>query len=137
MTIARADLSASWYRFQATFRRRWAGYIGLLVLIGILGGVSLASFAAARRLESSYPSFLARTNPSNLNIDIGDYNPVILNRIRQLPQVRSLESFVAINSGPVGRRWSARRLRPRRQPSGRGERGRAVLQPGQGDDCRQ
>jgi hypothetical protein len=44
---------------------------------------------------------LARTNPSDLNIDIGDYNPVILNQIRKLPQVRSLESYVAINSGPV------------------------------------
>ena len=95
--------AASWYRFRATFHRRWAGCFGLLVLIGILGGASLASFAAARRTESAYPAFLARTNPSDLNIDIGDYNPVILNQIRKLPQVRSLESYVAINRGPVAR----------------------------------
>ena len=54
------------YRFPATFRRRWGGYLALAVLIGLVGGVAMGSVAAARRSDSSYPTFLASTNPSDL-----------------------------------------------------------------------
>ena len=64
-----ADRSAAHvasYRFRATFGRRWGGYLTLAVLIGLLGGVAMASLVAARRTDSSYPKFLAGTNPSDL-----------------------------------------------------------------------
>jgi predicted lysophospholipase L1 biosynthesis ABC-type transport system permease subunit len=53
------------YRFRATFRRRWAGYLTLIVLIGLLGGVAMAAVAGARRTQSSFPTYLASTNPSD------------------------------------------------------------------------
>ena len=59
-------LTVVWYRFRATFRRRWPGYLALALLIGLVGGVAMASIAGARRTESSYPTFLAGTNPSDL-----------------------------------------------------------------------
>jgi hypothetical protein len=53
------------YRFRATFRRRWTGYLTLVVLIGLVGGVALAAMAGARRTQSSFPTYLASTNPSD------------------------------------------------------------------------
>ena len=56
------------YRFRATFRRRWAGYLTLVVLIGLVGGVAMAAVAGARRTQSSFPTYLASTNPSDLQM---------------------------------------------------------------------
>ena len=58
----------AWFRFRATFRRRLGGYLVLAVLIGLVGGVAMASMVAARRTDASYPKFLASTNPSDLII---------------------------------------------------------------------
>jgi len=56
------------YRFRATLRRRWAGYLILVVLIGLVGGVALAAVAGARRTQSSFPAYLASTHPSDLGM---------------------------------------------------------------------
>jgi FtsX-like permease family len=61
-------LRVAWFRFRATFRRRWGGYLALAVLIGLVGGVAMGSMVAARRTDASYPRFLASTNPSDLII---------------------------------------------------------------------
>ncbi len=86
-------LRVVWYRSQATFSRRWGGYLSMVVLIGLIGGVAMASVAAARRTQSSYPTFLASTNPSDMtfsdysastNSPIVDLTP----RIAHLAQVK-------------------------------------------------
>jgi len=96
------------YRFRATFRRRWTGYLGLVVLIGLIGGVALASLAAARRTQSSYPDFLRGTNPSDLTMSAygsdpasSQYSQALTDEIRQLPQVRHVESWVGIGAIPL------------------------------------
>jgi len=58
-------LRVATYRARATLHRRWAGYVVLVVLTGLLGGVSMGSVAAARRTQSSYPVYLASTNPAD------------------------------------------------------------------------
>jgi len=63
----------SWYRFCRTLRRRWPGYLSVVLLVGLLGGVAMASISAARRTQSSYPIFLASTNPSDLSVAV--YSP--------------------------------------------------------------
>ena len=50
-----------WYRSRITFARRRGAYLGLVVLIGLIGGIAMGSIAAARRTQSLYPAFLAST----------------------------------------------------------------------------
>jgi hypothetical protein len=67
----RPFLRVAWYRFHVTFRRRWTGYLSIVALVGLVGGVAMASIAGARRTESSYPTFLASTHPSDLLVQPG------------------------------------------------------------------
>jgi hypothetical protein len=62
------------YRTRATVARAWAGWLGVVVLVGLLGGVAMAGVAAGRRTQGSYPTFLASTNPSDLTASV--YSPV-------------------------------------------------------------
>jgi hypothetical protein len=57
-------LRLAWYRFRAMFGRRWGGYLSVILLVALIGGVAMASIAAGRSTQSSYPTFLASTNPS-------------------------------------------------------------------------
>jgi hypothetical protein len=61
-------LPVALYRFRGTLRRRLAGYVALAAVVGLLGGVAMAAMTAARRTDSSYPDYLASTNPSALII---------------------------------------------------------------------
>jgi hypothetical protein len=88
-----------WYRFRVTLRRRLGGYVMLAVLIGLVGGVAMAAMTAARRTDSSYPRFLAGTNPSDLIIQpngggAGSYQGYLrfLGQIAALPHVRKAET---------------------------------------------
>jgi hypothetical protein len=91
----------AWYRFRLDLPRRWTNYLALVILIAVVGGISLGSIAGARRSESAYPAFLKNTDPSDLAIDVGTYNPKILKEIGRLPNVTSIETYVSPNAGPV------------------------------------
>lgn len=54
------------YRLGATFSRRRGAYLTLVLLIGIVGGVAMGAVAGARRTQSSFPVYLASTNPSQV-----------------------------------------------------------------------
>jgi hypothetical protein len=90
-----------WLRFVSTFRRRLGGHIALILLIGLVGGLALGSVAAARRTQSSFPAFVQSTNPSDMNIDVGVYDPALVAKIARLPQVTSLKSYVSLNLSPI------------------------------------
>ena len=60
------DLGLAGYRFRTTLGQRWTGYLTIVVLVGLLGGVAMGAIAAARRTQAAFPVFLASTNPSNL-----------------------------------------------------------------------
>ena len=91
-------LRPAWYRLTVTLRRRWAGYLGLVLIIGLTGGVALGAAAAARRTESSFPVFLASTNPSDLTVQYQASAPAGLppfaRVVAGLPLVRHAESAV-------------------------------------------
>jgi hypothetical protein len=95
------------YRFRATFRRRLGGYLTLAVLIGLLGGVAMASLVAARRTDSSYPKFLASTNPSDLIVQPNggsgsDQDAVsYLAQIAALPHVQRVETATSVQAATI------------------------------------
>jgi hypothetical protein len=109
--VNRQVLRLAWYRLRATFRARRAGYLSIVLLVGLAGGIAMGSVAAARRTQSSYPRFLASTNPSDLTISMsssgqsnnatGAYTGALANKIARLPGVKHVESSVYLNIAPL------------------------------------
>jgi hypothetical protein len=94
----------AWYRFRATFGRRWPGYLALAVLIGLVGGVALGSVTAARRTDASYPKFLASTNPSDLVVEPftkTNYSPGFLRQLARLPHVKGVAAAVPLTAATL------------------------------------
>jgi len=96
----RNALRVAGYRFRATFRDRWGGYLTVVLLVGLLGGLAMGAVAGARRTQSSYPRFERSTNPSDLivvhNDSANDSNrddARFLRQIARLPHVKSIESI--------------------------------------------
>jgi hypothetical protein len=83
----------------------------VILLVGIVGGLSMASIAGARRTQSSFPAYLASSNPSDLGAatavfnpgQSGGYNPGLVRRIAHLPHVERVASEVGIDVLPLGR----------------------------------
>jgi ABC-type antimicrobial peptide transport system permease subunit len=98
-------MRVAWYRYRASFARRWSGYLSVVLLVGTIGGLAMASVAGARRTASSFPTYVASTNPSTvglfsryddpgLHLDTG-YNAALATRIADLPLVtRSTTSII-------------------------------------------
>gem|GEM_PF-187914 len=109
--MRRDALGVSWYRFRATFSHRWGGYLSLVLLIGLVGGLSMGGFAAARRTQSSFSTFLASTNPSAFTVSIlgaavtpgsgPNHVPNITRGIARLPHVDRVEVGVVLNAVPL------------------------------------
>jgi MacB-like periplasmic core domain/FtsX-like permease family len=106
-------LGVASYRFRATFGRRLAGYLAVVLLVGLLGGLSMAALAGARQTESSFSRFYASTNPSNLDGGIAVFNPSAgsaydsgysasrVATLAHLPLVENVGVDVGLNMGPV------------------------------------
>jgi len=95
------DLNVVWYRFRAAFGSRARTYAGIALLLGLMGGVALASVAGARRTVSAFPRFRHSTNPSDIQIDLGPYDPEKINAIGRLPQVAHTATYVAFYGAPL------------------------------------
>jgi putative ABC transport system permease protein len=84
-------MSAVRGRFRVDIRRRWRAWLGLAVLIGLVGGAVTGLAAGARRTDSVYGRFLARSAPSDLLVlDTSALNPeaqIDLEAAAQLPGV--------------------------------------------------
>jgi len=101
------------YRFRATFRHRRGGYLSLVVLIALVGGLAMGGVAAGRRTQSSYSVYVRSTNPSDfgvgtaiLNPQAGvydGYDPVFIRTIAQLPFVRRVATESGVDVLPLGR----------------------------------
>jgi FtsX-like permease family len=75
------------YRIRATFASRWGGYLSLVLLIGLLGGLSMGAMAGARRTDSSFPVYLRSTNPSTMQLFAGFADPALGNPHGYVPHV--------------------------------------------------
>ena len=113
------------YRFRACFRDRWGGYLALVLLLGLVGGVAMAAVAGARRTQSSFPAYLASTNPGDLQaftefdpISGTGYSPKVDRAIARVRYVRRAADVIGFDGtlqplGPVARAESLVRRRPR------------------------
>jgi MacB-like periplasmic core domain/FtsX-like permease family len=104
-------LRVAWYRFRATLHDRWSGYLAIVLLVGLLGGLAMGALAGARRTQSSYPTLMADLNSSDMyglsgiyNPAIGQtagYDPSVERAIAHLPLVTSMKSLVELNLLPL------------------------------------
>jgi len=98
-----------WYRVRATFGRRWSGYLAILLLVGLVGGVAISAFAGARRTQSAFPHYLVNTHASDLQASIffqsptatNGYSTAMTTEFDRLPHVRRVESFVNLFLTPL------------------------------------
>jgi hypothetical protein len=105
-------LAFAWYRFRTTIGRRWGGFLSVVLLTGLLGGLSMGAIEAARTTESSPVNFAISTNTPDLFVldgfydaaaGLNGYDPKLLRTIAHLPHVERVESEVGINAGPIGK----------------------------------
>jgi hypothetical protein len=105
------------YRARATFRHRWASYLTIVVMVGLIGGLGLGSLAAARRTQSSFSVLLATTNPSDFEVSIYsggnggpnlDYSASLAEKIARLPGVRHVAARFVTTGAPLTRDGSPR-----------------------------
>ncbi len=95
-------LGTAWYRLATTFGRRWTGYLAIVLLIGLIGGLAMGSIAGARRTGSSYATYLASTDPSDLTVTLGvaacqtcsGYSPTVESTLATLPHVERVEGSI-------------------------------------------
>ena len=104
--IARA-IHVSWYHFRAAFHRRWGGYLTVILLIGLVGGVAMGAVAAARRTQSAFPAYLAASHASDLQFQ--SYSPqsfasleYLTNELEHLPQVTRVAIAPTLFVIPLG-----------------------------------
>jgi hypothetical protein len=100
------------YRLRTTFAHRWGGYLTIVVLVGLLGGVALGAIAAARRTQAGFPTFLASTNPSNLSLPTANWAAGEPNAagaslanaalVAHVPGVVQAASVFSLNAQPLG-----------------------------------
>src|SRR5215831_533893 len=53
-------------RLRSELRSRWRAWLGLALLIGLVGGAAVAAAAGARRTETAYPRFVQAQNGYDL-----------------------------------------------------------------------
>ncbi len=99
----------STYWTRASCRPRWPALVGIALLLGLTGGLSMFALAGARRTQSAYPRFLRSTNPSTMAVDVGGLDAggdAGLDAIAHLPQVQQARAYAAFyvarwgHSGP-------------------------------------
>jgi FtsX-like permease family len=95
--VTPSALRPAWYRLRAAFRRDWPGYLAIALIVGLVGGLAMASVAAARRTQSAFPRILAASSASDLHVSPGPYSAHRVDQISHLPRVRSAESYVALS----------------------------------------
>ncbi len=104
-------MGVAWYRFRATLERRRGDYLALVLLVALVGGLAMGSLSAARRTQSSFATYLASTNPSNLSVTLIEHTAngggsanvsnSVTDAIARLPGVKHVESAMLLSAVPL------------------------------------
>jgi hypothetical protein len=110
----RVVLTTAWYRFRATFRSRWTGYVSVVLLVGLVGGVAIGAIAGARRTQSAFPNYLRATDASDLEVQTASGAAGLtshqinrlgtqLSRLPDVVRVATAPNLLVVPLGPKGR----------------------------------
>jgi hypothetical protein len=102
----------AWFRFGTTLRRRWAGYLAIVLLIGLVCGMGIGAIAGARRTQSAFPAYLERSDASDLQVVViprsptsaETYSAALTATLARLPHVRRVAAFPFIFVAPMNGR---------------------------------
>jgi len=106
-------MRVAWYRAGATLRRRRAAYVALVLLIGLIGGLAMASIAGGRRTQASYPLLMSGTHASALTFvasvrnplipgaEGSGYDPAVVRQVARLPHVTSVADLAGLDVLPL------------------------------------
>ena len=97
----------SWYHFRAAFHQRWSGYLIVILLIGLVGGVAMGAVVAARRTQSAFPAYLAASHTSDLQFQVYSSQSVasldyLTKELEHLPQVTRVAIAPTLFVTPIG-----------------------------------
>ncbi len=107
MGVNRQDWRVALFYARATVGKRWGGYLALIVLLGLVGGVAMGAIAGARQTQSSYSTYIESTHPSALlaflsfdNPALGSsvgYSPATAATVGRLPHVSGEQAVVGFD----------------------------------------
>ena len=99
----RHPVTVAWYWWRATWRTAWRPALVVVLLTGLLGAVSMAALAGARRTESAYGRYLQSIHASDVMVNIPSTNTALITKVEHLPGVRSSAAFAGLDANPVVR----------------------------------
>ncbi|HEY7949038.1 MAG TPA: hypothetical protein VID75_15250, partial [Acidimicrobiales bacterium] len=101
-------LAVAWYRFRSSLPRRWAGYLTVILLVALVGGLAMGAVAGARRTQSSFATYLADTHATDLQVQLytpasvtNGYDPKVANEIAHLPHVKGVAASAVLLVTPT------------------------------------
>ena len=96
-------MTVALYWWRATGRTAWRPALVVVLLTGVLGAVSLAALAGARRTESAYGRYLEAVHASDVMVNIPSPDTSLIARVEQLPGVRTGAAWAGLAANPVVR----------------------------------
>jgi ABC-type lipoprotein release transport system permease subunit len=91
----------AWFWWRATRLRTWRSTVVVILLTGVLGAVSMAALAGARRTESAYGRYLQSVNASDVMVNIPTPDTSLIQKVASVPGVTSSAAWVGIAANPV------------------------------------
>jgi FtsX-like permease family len=98
---SQSPLTVSWYWWRATWRGVWRPALVVILLTGLLGAVSMASLAGARRTVSAYGRYLQSVHASDVMVNIPSPDMSLIAKVEHLPGVRSSAAWAGLDANPV------------------------------------
>ena len=95
------DMRAALYYGRATGRDTWRGMLLVAIVCGILGAITLAALAGARRTESAYGRYLNSIDSSDVYVNVPSPDTALDARVASLPGIASSSVWLGLDADPV------------------------------------
>ncbi len=89
------------YAFRTIARRHWRVALVVALIGGLLGAVSMAALAGARRTDSAYGRYLRAAKASDVMIDVPGPLLSVIHAVEDLPGKQSSAAWLGLNAEPV------------------------------------